>query len=267
MARCRTGNRANITGATLRNPTKRPAAKTDMRAMEKVPGIFPTQESRIGLCNVGEHKIELQEGAGVVCVKLRKCGPFKEAEMNRQTKEYLEMDIIEPSDSEFSSNVLLVPKRDNTFRFAVDYRELNAITKKNMYPMEDIQSIFDSLGGSSIFSRLDCLHGFFQVKLAEEDKHKTAFRVPGVPGGHYQFKRMCFGLQGSPGTFCRIIDRIFCDIRSSFLANYVGDLLTHSQSFEKHLDHLEEVCKRLQSAGLKIKPSKCFFGFDEVKFL
>ena len=117
----------------------------------------------------------------------------------------LENDIIELSKSEWSSPCLLVPKKDGTKRFCVDYRKLNAVTHTEQWPIPRIQDILDRLAGSKWFTAWDLTSGYWQIMMDESSKDKTAFSTP---DGHYQFKRMPFGLKNAPADFSRIMHRI-----------------------------------------------------------
>ena len=125
--------------------------------------------------------------------------PFhKRQEMRSQEDEMLEADIIEPSDSPWSSLVVLVAKPDGSQRFCVDYRALNSVAKRDLYPLPRCDDILESLSGAQWFSHLDLLRGYWQIDLAEKDREKTAFATP---DGLYQFRKLSFGLTNAPACF------------------------------------------------------------------
>jgi hypothetical protein len=113
--------------------------------------------------------------------------------------------IIRPSQSPWSSPVLLIPKKDKSARFCIDYRALNAMTKKDVYPLPYIQDIFDSIGQGCIFTTLDLKSGYWQLEVAPEDREKTAFSCH---RGHFEFNRVSFGLTNAPAVFQRAMDKI-----------------------------------------------------------
>jgi len=132
-------------------------------------------------------------------------------------KEMRDEGVIEKSTSEYASAVVLARKKDGSWRFCVDYRKLNEITRKDPYPLPRIDEILDSLGEARVMSKMDLQSGFWQIPVAEEDRHKTAFITK---QGTFQFKRMPFGLTGAPGTFQRAMNEClqglvgkFCFVR------------------------------------------------------
>ena len=120
-----------------------------------------------------------------------------------QVKQMLETDIIEPSSSPSASPIVLVKKRDGSWRFCVDFRKLNDVTRKDTYPILQISDLIDSLSGSTFFTTLDLKSGYWQVPVHEGSKPKTAFLLPAE--GHFQFKRMAFGLTNAVPIFQRLM--------------------------------------------------------------
>ena len=171
----------------------------------------------------------------------------------------LDQDIIEPSSSSWSSPVVLVKKNDNKYRFCVDYRKLNSVTKISARPMPCMDSI------AKYIPIIDLSMAFNQVPVKKEHRHYTAFTVPGR--GLYQLKRLPFGLSGSPGTFQELMDRIIgTDLEYSVFC-YLDGIIIMSKSFEEHKRILKEVLRRLNMAGLTINREKSHFCREEVKFL
>lgn len=120
--------------------------------------------------------------------------------------------------------MFLVRKKDGSIRMVVDSRALNRVTVKDCCPMGNIQNILDSVYGSKIFSNMDLFSGYHNIPIASEDRPKTAFIVPAAPGFSgdlFQFIRVCFGLTNAPATFCRVVDRIFGDIKQKFCLLYI----------------------------------------------
>jgi hypothetical protein len=145
-----------------------------------------------------DHTIPLVPGATPVHIRPYRYPPAMKNEIERQVTAMLQSGLIQPSTSQFSSSVLLVKKKDNTWRFCVDFRHLNALTVKFVFPVLVIEELLDELGQASWFSSLDLTGGYHQILLQSSDTHKTAFQTH---SGHYEFKVMAFGLTGAPATF------------------------------------------------------------------
>lgn len=145
-----------------------------------------------------DHTIPLVPGATPVHIRPYRYPPAMKDEIERQVTAMLQSGLIQPSTSQFSSSVLLVKKKDNTWRFCVDFRHLNALTVKFVFPVLVIEELLDELGQASWFSSLDLTAGYHQILLQSSDTHKMAFQTH---SGHYEFKVMAFGLTGAPATF------------------------------------------------------------------
>ena len=181
-----------------------------------------------------------------------------------QIQDMLQDGIIEPSTSPWASPITLVPKGDS-WRFCVDYRTLNAVTKKDSYPLPLIQDIFNRLEGAAIFSTLDLKSGYWQIPVAEEDRSKTAFVCPS--NGLFQFRRLSFGLANGPAVFQRTMDRVLQGLIGRCCYMYIDDIVIYSRNLGEHVQHLRLVLERLRHFGLKVKPSKCAFAKKEVQLL
>uniref|UniRef100_A0A1B6DY26 Reverse transcriptase domain-containing protein n=1 Tax=Clastoptera arizonana TaxID=38151 RepID=A0A1B6DY26_9HEMI len=176
--------------------------------------------------------------------------------------------IIRPSTSPWSSPVVIVNKKspDGTpkYRFCVDYRALNAITHGDAYPLPNIVETLDCLNNSIYFTTLDLYSGFHQVKMVEEDIEKTAFSLPGC---HYEFKNMPFGLCNAPATFQRLMDSILFGIKGEEALVYLDDIIVFSNSMEQHAERLGKVLNKLENSNLYAQLSKCVFAVNEVEYL
>ena len=172
--------------------------------------------------------------------------------------------IVEPSDGPWSSPVVLAKKKDGSLRFCMDYRKVNAITRKDAYPLPRVDDTLDTLGGSKFFTTLDLTSGYWQVEVAAEDRPKTAFSTP---EGLYQFKVMPFWLCNAPATFQRLMDRVLGGLKWSSYKVYFDDIMVIGSTFKDHLQNIAGVLTRLREAGLKLKPAKCNFCQQQVAFL
>ena len=129
--------------------------------------------------------------------------------------------------------------------------------------MPRIEELLDSVGRSQYITTIDLAKGYWQVPMAEEDQAKMAFVSP---KGLYQFTTMPFGLRGAPATFQRLMNKLLRGTES-YTGVYLDDILIHSPTWEEHLNHLSEVLKRLEQAGLTVKLAKCTFATAECEYL
>lgn len=150
-------------------------------------------------------------------------------------------------------------------RFCVDSRKLNSVTVKNAYPIPNIDGIISRLPPVFCISKIDLKDAFWQIKLEESSKPKTAFTIPNRP--LYQFTRMPFGLCNAPQTMCRLMDIVIPYHMKSYVFVYLDDLLIMSKNFEEHMGHLQEVASQFRRAGLTINVKKSSFCIREVKYL
>lgn len=175
-----------------------------------------------------------------------------------------EAGVIRPSKSPYASQMVVVVKKDGSLRICVDYRKLNLYSTRDAFPLPRIEDALEALGQSKYFSTLDLTSGYWQVEVAEQDKHKTAFSTP---MGLYEANRMPFGLQNAPSTFQRLMTCCFGDLNYINLLIYLDDIIVFSKTFEEHLERLQVVFNRLREHGLKLKPSKCHLMKKEVQYL
>lgn len=153
-----------------------------------------------------DHHINLQLGVKPVSVRLYRYTPQQKDEIEKQIREMLRKGLIKISHSPFASPVLLVKNKDGFWHFCVDYRHLNAVTVPDKYPMPIVEELLDELAGAAVFTKLDIHSGYHQIRMAEEDEAKTAFRTH---SGHFEFRVMPFGLSTSPTTFQSVMNQIF----------------------------------------------------------
>ena len=176
----------------------------------------------------------------------------------------LAMGIIRPSLSPWASPVTLVPKKDGTTRFCIDYRALNSVTVKVRYPLPLVRDIFDQLGGSSIFTTMDMRSGYWQLPVAADSIEKTAFVCH---RGQFEFLRMPFGLANAPSLFQRAMNQVLAEYIGKFVMVFLDDIVVYSSSEREHKQHVAAVLKKLSAANLTLKASKCHWGKPKIDLL
>lgn len=211
-----------------------------------------------------DHKIHLQADSRPVNVRPYRYPYFQKTEIERQVKEMLDSGVIRPSQSPFSSPVLLIRKKDGLFRFCIDYRALNAATVPDHFPIPTTGELFDELGAAHFFTKLDLRSGYHQIRMCEADVFKTAFRTH---DGHFEFLVMPFGLTNALSTFQAAMNDLFRPFLHQFVIVFFDDILIYSPSFPAHICHLNEVLAILSKNQFYVKLSKCTFSCTTIEYL
>ena len=220
------------------------------------PGLPPAREV--------DHAIELEPGAPPPSRPTYRMSFQELEELERQLREYVGNGWIRPSQSPYGAPILFVKKKDGTTRMCTDYRALNKITKKNVYPLPRIDELLDRLEGAKFFTKIDLRQGYHQIRIAEADVEKTAFRTR---YGHYEYLVLPFGLTNAPATFMGLMNEVFRPLLDKSVVIYLDDILIFSRTWEDHLRDVGAVLQRLRDSKLYAKVSKCEFGKESVEFL
>jgi len=210
------------------------------------------------------HEIRLLDSEPIK-QRYRPINPKMQEIMNNEVDEMLATGVIEPAESPWSSPIVLVRKKDNKYRFCIDFQKVNEVSRKDAYPLPFINAILDKLRHARYISTIDLKNGYWQVPLAQASKPITAFTVPGR--GLFQFRVMPFGLHSAAATFQRLVDRLIGQDLEPYCFAYLDDIIITGKSFEHHLALLKEVFRRLRQANLRLNPEKCQFGRKSLKYL
>ena len=225
--------------------------------------VISRGDEDVGECRSSPIHIELHDETPIYQRVRRFPQPVAEA-IEKQCLELQDLGIIEPSMSPWSSPVVPVIKPDGTIRLCIDYRRLNKITKSDKFPMPNLSDTVFSLHGVKYFTTLDMVRGYYQLPLAEDSKEYTAFSMV---HGHWQFRRLSFGLKNAPAVFQREMQRMLSDFPKAKVIVYIDDILILGSSFEEHLQLVSKVMEVLLLHGLKVKMSKCSWAQSEVRYL
>ena len=180
-----------------------------------------------------------------------------------QLAQLLSEDVIEESDSPWAAPAILVRQKGKD-RFCIDYRKLNEVTKADQYPLPRIDDILSQFSGNNYFTTFDANKGFNQIKVAEQDRPKTAFRTH---QGLHQYKRMPFGLKNGPSVFQRFMDHVLGRYKWQCVLVYIDDIIVYSPDFDQHLKDVNKVLSLIVDSGLTLSPSKSHIAYQTIKAL
>lgn len=219
--------------------------------------------NNLGCTNRVEHVISTNSSP--IKQRYYRVNPIVQCQIDKELDEMLRLGIVEPSNSPWSSPILLVKKKNGTFRFCVDYRKLNSVTVRDSYPLPMVSDILDKLRNAKYISSLDVKSAYWQVPVAESSRQYTAFTVPNR--GLFQFRRMPFGLHNSPATWMRLLDNVIGHDLEPNVFCYLDDIIIVTETFEKHLFVLDEIFQRLRNANITVSLDKCQYCKPEMLYL
>ncbi|PRP72873.1 hypothetical protein PROFUN_17034, partial [Planoprotostelium fungivorum] len=247
------------------------SAAVPSKSETSIPTIYDEYKDVFsdGLRELPEHgiqdfSIELKDG------KILPFGPLysmseKELEIvQTYITDMLGKGLIRPSKSPCGAPIVFARKKDGSLRLCVDYRRLNDLTVRNVYPLPRIDEMVDRLAGSKIFTTLDLKDAYWLCRIRSGDEWKTAFRTR---FGMFEYLVMPFGLSNAPGNFQTHINRCFHDMLDIFVQIYLDDFLIFSETEEAHVDHVCKVLQRCREHALPINLKKCRFHQESVEFL
>uniref|UniRef100_A0A3P9LR23 Gypsy retrotransposon integrase-like protein 1 n=1 Tax=Oryzias latipes TaxID=8090 RepID=A0A3P9LR23_ORYLA len=229
------------------------------QVFQEVSSLFSNNPGRTTLA---EHTIRLKEAKPV------RQQPYRVPQqligkLHEEVDAMLSSGVIEPSNSEWCSPVVIVTKKDGSLRICIDFRKLNSVSEFDAYPMPRIDDLLEKIGSAAYITTLDMCKGYWQVPLAASSRPYTAFQTP---SGLFQFTVMPFGLHGAPATFQRLMNKVLqgCE---EFSAAYLDDVVIFSSTWEEHLQHLKRVLGKLKDSGLSLNISKCEWAKQETQYL
>ncbi|XP_036345727.1 uncharacterized protein LOC118754970, partial [Rhagoletis pomonella] len=221
-------------------------------------------ETISGVATVGEHRIIMTDERPIKQRYFPR-NPAMQSVIDTEIDELLKKGCIEPSRSPHSAPIVLARKKNGKWRLCVDYRQLNARSVPDAYPLPRIQHILDKLRQAKYISSLDLKNGYWQIPLEPKSRPYTAFTVPGR--GLFQWRVMPFGLHSAPATFQRALDQVIGPEMEPYAFAYLDDIIVIGSTFDEHVEHLRAVLRRLQRAIVCINSEKCDFFKRELRYL
>ena len=205
--------------------------------------VFPDVPSKTNLI---EHDVDVGDSAPIKQHPYR-VSPMKKELLDKEVQYMLKNDIIEESQSNWSSPCILVPKHDGGFRFCTDFRKVNDKTKSDSFPIPRIADCIDQIGNAKFVSTFDMLKGYWQVPLTQRAREISAFVTP---SGLYQYKVMPFGMKNAPATFQRMVNKLVRDIDGC--EGYIDDVVIFSDNWSDHICQIERFFQIMREAKLTI---------------
>jgi hypothetical protein len=245
--------------------TETPPVPQDLQALlSKHQMVFSTPQGLPPSRGVHDHSIPLVPGSLPPNIRLYRHPFSQKNEIEKMVQELLTAGVIRPSTSPYSSLVVMVLKKEGSWRMCPDFRALNKLTIKDKFPIPVIDDLLDELSGAQFFTKIDLRLGYHHIRMKEAYIPKMAFRTH---EGHYEFLVMPFGLCNAPSTFQSLMNHVFHPFLHHFVLVFFDDILIYRKTWTDHLTHVDQVLRLLSQHQLFLKQSKCAFGASEVEYL
>ena len=226
--------------------------------------IFALEKNELGCTSALEHEIHIVDSEPFK-ERFRRIPPLLLKKVRASLRDMLDAGAIHPSQSPWCNTVMLVRKKDGTLHFCVDFRQLNAWTKKDSDPLPRIQEALESMASAAHFSSMDFKSRFWQVKMVPGSQPYMAFTMGNL--GFYEFTRMPFGLCNTPATFRRLMQNTLGELNLTYCIIYLNDVIVFGHTEEEHLECLRVVFVHFREFNFKMKPSKCNLFQSEIIYL
>ena len=223
--------------------------------------VFMADKWDIGCTHLMKHRI-ITKG-GPINIKPYRQPMNLEERIEEAIKNLYDNGIIRKCNSQWNTPLICVWKKEKAdIRLCLDFRQLNAVTERQAFPMPNVDEMLDALEGSKYFSSIDLGNAYYQVELSEDSQEKTAFSTK---QGQYCFNRMPFGIAAAPGTFQEMMNKVIGKIKGAMV--YLDDILIFTETRDRHYEIIRTVLTAIKNAGLRVNPEKCQFLRDEIKLL
>jgi hypothetical protein len=245
--------------------TETPPVPQDLQALlSKHQTVFSTPQGLHPSCSVHDHSIPLVPGSLPPNIHPYHYPFAQKNEIEKMVQELLTASVIHPSTSPYSSPIVMVLKNEGSWQMSPDFRALNKLTIKDKFPIPVIDDLLNELSGAKLFTKLDLLSGYHQIRMKEADISKTTFHTH---EGHYEFLVIPFGLCNAPFTFQSLMNHVFRPFLHHFVLVFFDDILIYSKTWTYHLTRVDQVLCLLSQHQLFLKQPKCSFGASEVEYL
>jgi hypothetical protein len=226
---------------------------------------FSYDELKVYMEDVIHHVIPLKKETKPFKQKLRQINLKLAPLVQQELQKMLEVGIIaQTRHSSWCSNLVIAKKKNGKIRLCIDFRNLNIACTKDHYPLPKMETLLQRVTGSGMISMLDGFLGYNQIRIKEEDRHKTTFTTP---WGTFEYLRMPFGLSNAGATFQRAMDYAFRGLIGKIIEIYQDDLTVFSKDGKSHIDHLRQVLDRCREFGISLNLAKSVFGVTKGKLL